>query len=307
MDRLDAMAVLLAAVETGSLTAASRRLRMPLATVSRKVTDLEAHLNTRLLIRSSRRLELTTAGRAYVEASKLILQQVEEAERMAAGEYVTPRGDLSVTAPIVFGRLHVLPVIVEFLKAFPDINLRLSLSDRQVNLVEDHIDVAIRIGNLPDSNLVATTLGTIRRATYASPAYWARRGTPLRPQELAGHDCITFEGFTSPTVWTFVSGKNEIAVPVRSRLSVTTAEAAVDAAVAGLGPTRLLSYQAAAAVAAGDLQIVLEPYEPAPWPVSAVYVAQGPVPLKLRAFLDYAVPALRVRLAALSSSVQDKK
>ena len=299
MDRLDAMAVLLAAVETGSLTAASRRLRMPLATVSRKVADLEAHLSTRLLIRSSRRLELTDAGRAYVEASRVILQQVEEAERMAAGEYVVPRGDLTVTAPIVFGRLHVLPVIVAFLKAFPDINLRLSLSDRQVNLVEDHIDLAIRIGNLPDSNLVATALGTIRRATYASPAYLARRGTPLRPQELAEHDCITFEGFTSPRVWTFMSGKNEVVIPVQSRLTVTTAEAAVDAAVAELGITRLLSYQAAAAVNAGELQVLLEAFEPAPWPVSAVYVAQGLVPVKLRAFLDYAVPRLRARLAAL--------
>ena len=302
MDRLDAMAVLVAAAEAGSLTAASRRLRMPLATVSRKVADLEAHLRTRLLIRSSRRLELTDAGRAYVEASRGILQQVDEAERTAAGEYVAPRGDLVVTAPIVFGRLHVLPVVIEFLKAYPEINLRLSLSDRQANLVEDHIDLAIRIGNLPDSNLVATALGTIRRATYASPAYLARRGTPTALHELPGHDCITFEGFTSPKVWSFMSGKSEIAIHVQSRLSVTTAEAAIDAAVAELGLTRLLSYQAAAAVARGRLQILLEAFEPSPWPVSAVYVAQGPVPVKLRAFLDFAVPRLRERMAVLPAT-----
>jgi DNA-binding transcriptional LysR family regulator len=297
MDRLDAMTVLLTAVETGSLSAASRRLGMPLATVSRKVADLEAHLNTRLLIRSSRRVSLTDAGRAYVEASRAILEQVDEAERAAAGEYIAPKGDLTVTAPVVFGRLHVLPVVIEFLKAYPEINLRLSLSDRQVNLVEDHIDLAIRIGNLPDSNMVATKVGSIRRATYASPAYLARRGTPQRPEELAGHDCITFEGFTSPRVWTFMRGRKEIAVPVQSRLSVTTAEAAVDAAVAELGVTRLLSYQAARAIAAGELQIVLEAFEPPPWPVSAIYIAQGLVPLKLRAFLDFAVPRLRGRIA----------
>ncbi len=296
MDRLDAMTVLLAAVETGSLSAAARRLGMPLPTVSRKVSDLEAHLNTRLLVRSSRRVSLTDAGRAYVEASRAILEQVNEAERAAAGEYIAPRGDLTVTAPVVFGRLHVLPVVVEFLKAYPEINLRLSLSDRQVNLVEDHIDLAVRIGNLPDSNLVVTKVGTIRRATYASPAYLARRGTPQRPGELEDHDCITFEGFTSPRVWTFMHGRKEVVVPVHSRLSVTTAEAAVDAAVMDLGVTRLLSYQAARAIAAGELQIVLEAFEPAPWPVSLIYVAQGLVPLKLRAFVDFAVPRLRERV-----------
>lgn len=301
MDRLDAMTVLIAAVETGSLSAASRRLAMPLATVSRKVADLEAHLNTRLLIRSSRHLLLTDAGRAYVEASRAILEQVDEAERAATGEYTTPKGDLTVTAPVVFGRLHVLPVVVEFLKAFPEINIRLSLSDRLVNLVEDHVDLAIRIGNLPDSNMVATKVSSIRRAAYASPAYLARRGIPQRPEDLALHDCITFEGFTSPSVWTFMRGRKEVAVPVHSRLSVTTAEAAVDAAVAQLGVTRLLSYQAARAIAAGELQMLLEPFEPPPWPVSAIYLAQGLVPLKLRAFLDFAVPRLRAgdRIAGL--------
>ncbi|MRG56566.1 LysR family transcriptional regulator [Phyllobacterium sp. SYP-B3895] len=300
MDRLDAMAVLLAAVDAGSLSSASRRLNMPLATVSRKVAELEAHLDTRLLIRSSRQFELTDVGRAYVEASRTILQQVEEAERIAAGEFVAPKGDLTVTAPIVFGRSHVLPVVTEFLKAYPQINLRLSLSDRQVNLIEDHIDLAIRIGNLPDSNLVATKVGMIRRASYASPAYLSRRGTPARPEELATHDCITFEGFNSPRIWTFVEGKREIDVPVQSRLSVTTAEAAADAAAAELGITRLLSYQAEGAVSAGKLVLLLEDFEPAPWPVSAVYVAQGRTPLKLRAFVDFAVPLLRERMAALS-------
>jgi DNA-binding transcriptional LysR family regulator len=296
MDRLDAMAVLLAITETGSLSAASRRLGTPLATVSRKISDLEAHLRTQLLIRSSRHVSLTDAGRAYVEASKAILEQVDEAERAAAGEYTTPRGDLTMTAPVVFGRLHVLPVVIEFLKIYPEINLRLNLSDRQVNLVEDHIDLALRIGNLQDSNLVATKVGSIRRAAYASPSYLAQRGIPERPEDLDGHECITFEGLNSPRTWTFTDGKKDISVPIHSRLSVSTAEAAIDAAVAGLGVTRLLSYQATRAIAAGELQIVLEAFEPAPWPVSLIYVAQGLVPLKLRAFIDFAVPRLRGRI-----------
>ncbi|RCW83110.1 LysR family transcriptional regulator [Phyllobacterium bourgognense] len=296
MDRLDAMEVLLAVTGAGSLSAASRQLKMPLATVSRKVSDLEAHLKTRLLIRSSRRVSLTDAGRAYVEASRAILEQVDEAERTAAGEYSTLKGDLAMTAPVVFGRLHVLPVVIEFLKLYPEINLRLSLSDRQVNLVEDHIDLALRIGNLPDSNLVATRVGWIRRAAYASPAYLAQRGVPERPEGLAGHECITFEGLNSPRSWTFMDGKKEVTVPVHSRLSVSTADAAIDAAVAGFGVTRLLSYQATRALAAGELQIVLEAFEPEPWPVSLIYVGQGLVPLKLRAFMDFAVPRLRERV-----------
>ncbi len=187
MDRLDAMSVLLAVVDEGSLSAAARKLRAPLATVSRKVSELEAHLRTKLLVRSSRQVSLTEAGRSYVEASRRILEQVSEAERTAAGEYAAPKGELTVTAPVVFGRLHVLPVVVDFLKAYPEIDLRLVLADRVVNLVEDHVDLAVRIGALPDSGLHATRLGTIRRVMCgapglsrdARPAAAARR--PRRP------------------------------------------------------------------------------------------------------------------------------
>src|SRR4029453_13957177 len=172
MDRLAAMTTLLAAVEGGSLSAASRKLGMPLATVSRKVSELEAHLRTRLLHRTSRRLTLTDAGEAYVAACKRILEDIGEAERAAAGEYMAPRGDLTVTAPIVFGRLHVLPVVIEFLKTYPDIDIRVALADRVVNLREDDIALAIRIGDLPDSSLVATRVGAIRRVVCGSPAYF---------------------------------------------------------------------------------------------------------------------------------------
>jgi DNA-binding transcriptional LysR family regulator len=297
MDRLESMSILVAAVEAGSLSAAGRKLGMPLTTVSRRVSELEAHLGTRLLTRSSRKLALSDGGSAYVAACTRILEEVEEAERAAAGEYRSPKGDLTVTAPIVFGRLHVLPVAVEFLKAYPEIALRLVQADRVVNLLEEHIDVALRIGELPDSGMVAIRLGSIGRVVCASPDYFARRGTPKIPADLAGHDCISFEGMSAANSWRFSSGKSPIAVPVCSRLIVNTAEAAIDAAAAGLGVTRVLAYQAASAIAVGSLTPALEEFEPAASPVSLVHGGGGLLPQKLRAFLDFAAPRLKARLA----------
>ena len=298
MDRLDAMATLLAAVDAGSLSAASRRLNTPLTTVSRHISDLEGHLGTRLLNRSSRRLALTDAGHAYAAACRRILDEVGDAERAAAGEYSVPKGELIVTVPLVFGRLHALPVAMEFLKHHPDVDVRLVLADHTVNLLEEHVDLAIRIGALPDSSLRATRVGSIRRVVCGSPAYFAARGTPARPAELSAHDCVTFEGLGAPNAWSFPAGKSELSVPIRSRLTVTTAEAAIDAAVAGIGITRVLSYQVADAVRAGTLAIVLGDAEPAPWPVNLVHVGHRLLPAKLRAFLDFAAPRLKARLSA---------
>ncbi|MER8479403.1 LysR family transcriptional regulator [Mesorhizobium sp. M0923] len=295
MDRLHSMSLFVAAAETGSLSAAGRRFGIPLTTVSRKVSDLERHLKTRLLNRSARQLSLTDAGHAYLAACRRILDEVGEAERIAAGEYSAPTGELIVTAPIVFGRLHVLPVVTAFLAAYPDVSVRLTLADRITQLVEEHIDLAIRIGALADSSLVAIRLGSIRRVVCASPAYLAEHGTPKKPQELAAHSAITFEGLNA-SAWSFATGKAEFTVPVRSRLRVNTAEAAIDAAIAGVGVTRLLSYQIAAAVRSGTLRPVLQEFEPEPWPVSLVHAGQGLLPVKLRAFLDFAAPRLKQRL-----------
>ena len=293
MDRLELMSILVTAAEAGSLSAAARRLGTPLTTVSRKVSELEAHLKTRLLNRSSRRLTLTDAGRSYVADCKRILEDVREAERAASGEYSAPKGDLIITAPIVFGRLHVLPMITAFLKAHPDIDIRIVLADRMVNFMEDHIDLAVRIGELPDSSLVATRVGAIRRVVCGSPAYFAARGTPKSPSELATHACVTFEGLMSPHTWTFRMGKADMPVAIHSRLIVNTAEAAIDAAIAGVGITRVLSYQIANSMRIGALVLALEEFEPSPWPVSLVYTGQRLLPLKLRAFLDFAVPRLK--------------
>jgi DNA-binding transcriptional LysR family regulator len=300
MDRLDAMSVLIAVVEAGSLSAAARRLGTPLATVSRKVSELEAQVGARLLTRTSRRALPTDAGRSYVEAARRILEDVAEAERAAAGEYRMPRGALVITAPIVFGRLHVLPVVMDFLRAYPEIAVRLVQADRVVDLAEGHIDLAVRIADLPDSSLIASRLGMIRRVVCGSPAYFAAHGVPQSPADLDRHDCIGVDGLWDPSAWALTGGGGEETAPARPRLIVNTAEAAVDAAVAGLGVTRVLSYQIADALRAGALQVVLRAYEPPPAPVSLVYLGRGALPLKLRAFLDFAAPRLRARLAEIA-------
>jgi DNA-binding transcriptional LysR family regulator len=305
-DRLEAMSMLLAVTDAGSFSAASRRLGVPLATISRKIADLERHLNARLINRSSRRLTLTDAGDAYVAACRRILEEVDEAERAASGEYRSPRGNLVITAPIVFGRLHVLPVTVEFLKAYPEIDIRLVLADRVLDFLAERVDVAVRLGALPDSSLIARRVAKIRRVVCGSPAYLAARGVPESPQDLGSHDCITFESLVSPAAWSFASGPSEIVARVRSRLSVNTAEAAIDAAIAGMGITRVLSYQIADAVAAGLLEVVLEGFEPAAWPVSLVYAGEGLLPLKVRAFLDFAAPRLKTRLTEKAVSAVAK-
>jgi DNA-binding transcriptional LysR family regulator len=248
MDRLEAMSLLVAVAEAGSLSAAGRKLGVPLPTVSRKISELEAHLNTRLLTRSTRKLALTDSGAAYVAAARRILDEVSEAERAAAGEHAAPRGDLVITAPVVFGRLHVLPVIAEFLTQWPEINVRLVLADRNLHLIDDHIDIAVRIGALADSALVATQVGAVRSVVCGSPTYFAAHGVPERPEDLAALTSVTFDPLSSSQqAWIFRDSKSkrELRAPVRSRLSVNTAEAAIDGAAAGLGLTRVLSYQVA--------------------------------------------------------------
>jgi DNA-binding transcriptional LysR family regulator len=298
MDRFDAMTTLIAAVDGGSLSAASRALGMPLATVSRKVSDLEAHLGTQVVVRTSRKLRLTEAGRAYVAASRRILDDLDEAERAVSGEYRAPRGRLTITSSIMFGRLHVEPVVLAFLQAYPDIDARLVLADHVVNLVDDQVDVAVRVGQLPDSAMVATRLGQVGWVTCASPDYLARRGAPETLDALARHDCIMFEGLYSNSVWAFGRGKLATQVPIRPRFAVNTADAAIAAAIAGTGITRVLSYQVAEAVAAGTLKLILEDFAPEPLPVHLVYPAPSVTPLKLRAFLDFAAPRLKAALAA---------
>jgi DNA-binding transcriptional LysR family regulator len=293
MDRLASMSVFVAVATAGSFSGASRELRMPLPTVSRKISELESHLDAKLLVRSTRKLVLTDVGESYLLACRRILEEVAEAERGATGEYNAPHGELLVTAPVVFGRLHVLPVAAEFLAAHPEVDLRLVLTDRPLSLMDEHLDLAVRIGELPDSSLVATRVGQTRTVICASPGYLKKHGTPKSLAALAEHDCITFAALGGADEWRFRNGES---VRVHSRLVVNTAEAAVDGALCGVGLARVLAYQIAASVKARKLATVLDKFEPAPVPVSLLYVRERRLTGKLRAFLDFIAPRLRARL-----------
>jgi DNA-binding transcriptional LysR family regulator len=250
-----------------------------------------------LVIRSRAGLQLTEAGQAFFTSARAILEDLAAAERNAAGEYAEPTGQLVIATPVVFGRLHVLPVVTEFLAAFPKIDIRLLQNDRLSHLADEGIDCALRIGALPDSSLTALRLGDVRRVLCASPAYLQKRGTPRKPADLSRHDCLTADIFGQPERWSFGSGKTGSEVTTRSRLVLNTVEAAIDAAKAGAGITRALSYQVEPHIRQRQLRIVLASFEPPRWPVHFLYKPQARIPKKLRAFLDFAAPRLRQRLA----------
>ena len=291
MDRLETMTILLRVVDRGSFSAASRDLGVPLATVSRKVNELEAHLGTKLLVRTTRKVALTDIGSAYVASTRRILDEIDETERIAAGEFHVPRGELILTAPILFGRLHILPIVTEFLAAYPQINVRMLLTDRNLHLIEDHVDMAVRIGPLPDSTMIGTRVGSMRTVVCASPKVLAEQGVPKSPEDLAGLPCVNFELLSPASAWPYM--------PIRPRLSVTTAEAAVWAAAQGLGVTRVLHYQCADAINDGSLRIILANFEVEPLPVHLLHAARGALPAKLRVFLDFAAGRLREGLSSL--------
>lgn len=297
MDQLEAMRVFVAIAGGGSLSAAARALGVPVASVSRKLAALEKQVGARLLSRTTRRIALTEAGQRYLATCRRILAELEEADRSLRDDGVELHGALAITAPVVFGRLHVLPVVVEFLRAHPRVDVRLRLDDRNAELVADGVDVAVRIGSLGDSSLVATRAGEIRRIACASPGYLRERGTPDAPEQLAGHDCITLDALASPERWVFRGPAGPRGVAVRSRLTVTTAEAAVDAALAGLGVASVLCYQAAAALKSGALVEILERFQPPPAPVHVLH-GEGRAPRrKVRDFAKLAALRLRAALA----------
>jgi DNA-binding transcriptional LysR family regulator len=296
MDRFESMSTFVAVVNAGGFSAASRKLGMPLATVSRRVSELEDELRTQLLVRSTRTIALTDAGRQYFETCRRLLDELADAERLASGEYRAPKGNLGVSAPVVLGRLYLAPIVVDFLKAYPDVTVDLRLADTIGDLIEEQTDVALRVGTLPDSGLIAVRAGEIRHVVCASPRYLAERGVPKHPRELENHDCVTFTVLQSPTEWTFAQGKRIERYRVRSRLAVSTAETAADAAVADLGITRLLCYQVSNAIAEKKLTLLIREFEPPPLPVHLVYASGRLVPQKLRAFLDFVLPRLKAKL-----------
>lgn len=296
MDRFEAMRTLIAAVDGGSLSAASRMLNIPLPTVSRRVSDLERLLGSQLVVRTSRRLLLTDAGTAYVASARRALDELAEAERAATGEYRTPRGELLVTAPVMFGKIHVAPIVQDFLAAYPEVQVRLALSDGVFDLVENHIDVAVRIGRLPDSALIARNVGEVGWVTCASPDYLARHGVPEFPADLADRECIAYEGLELRRDWSFMGPRGEQKVVIRPRYSVSTADAVIAGALAGLGIVYVMSYQAADSVRDKALVQILTNWALPPLPVGIVHGPREHQPLKLRAFLDFVAPRLQQRL-----------
>lgn len=272
MDQVQAMRVFLGVADRGGFAETARALRLSPAAVTRAVAGLEAELGLALFSRTTRSVQLTEPGAIYAERCRLILAEIENAARMVRGEDAAPRGLLSVTAPVLFGRLHVLPAIERLMAAHPDLSVRLTLLDRTTHMVEEGFDVAVRIGALADSALIAVPITTVQRVLVASPAYIAEAGAPHSPADLKRHRIIGFEGVGATNDWRF-GPEGRQAVTVTPRLSLNSADAAIASAERGQGITRVLSCQVAAAIEAGGLQRLLTEVESPPAPVSVVYQA----------------------------------
>jgi DNA-binding transcriptional LysR family regulator len=286
VDHLDDMRAFVAVARNGSFAEAARRLRLSPSVVTRSIARLEDRLGLTLLVRTTRSLRLTERGAMYLESCRQILDDIDNAERLARGEDAEPSGHLQVAAPILFGRLHVLPIIDGLLRTHRALAIRLSLSDRNVHLIDEGIDVGVRIGELADSSLIAVRLGEVGRVVVASPSYLKERGIPDSPHDLARHDIVAFEGLGTTGEWRF--GPDGRALRLEPRLAVNTADAAIAAAEAGTGLTRTLSYQVRDAVIAGRLVPVLQKFAPPPSPVSAIYPARRTASANIAAFVKTA-------------------
>jgi DNA-binding transcriptional LysR family regulator len=289
MDRIDAMQAFVAVADLHGFAPAARKLKLSPSAVTRLIAALEERLGARLLQRTTRSVALTDVGTRYLERARRILADVEEAERAAEGERTRPSGRLVVSAPVGFGRLHVSPLMSAYLKRYPDVTGELRLEDRIVSLVEDGVDLAVRIGELADSTLVARQLGTMRRIVVASPAYLKARGEPKRPAEIASHDTIQFGATSGLVDWRFVEDGKEVRASSAPRLVTNSADAAIQYAAVGGGLTRVRAYQAADALKRGRLKIVLQKFELPPQPINIVYPTSRLLSAKVRTFIDLAV------------------
>lgn len=289
MDRIDAMRAFVSVADLEGFAPAARKLGLSASAVTRLIASLEEHLGARLLQRTTRSVTLTDVGARYLERARRILGDVEEAEGSVQAERTQPSGKLVVSAPLMFGRLHVGPIMSAYLKKYPDVSAELRLSDRMVNLVDEGVDIAVRIGHLADSSVVARTVGDMRRIVVASPRYLKVRGTPLKPSDLVGHEIIQFAGAGSLSEWRFTESGREIRVPHASRFATNSTDAAVLHAEQGGGLINVLAYQAADAIKTGRLKIVLAGYEPPPMPIHLVYPTSRLLSAKVRAFVDLVV------------------
>jgi DNA-binding transcriptional LysR family regulator len=295
MDKLLAMTTFVRIVERGSLTAAAGVLGTSLPSVVRRLAELETMLGARLLNRTTRSLSLTDEGREYHERSVRVLADIEEAESAIAARRTEPRGRLRITAPVMFGRLRVAPVVMAFLGAHPHMQIELLLTDRIVDVVEEGLDVGVRIAQLPDSSLVAVAVGHTRRVVCASPAYLKRAGTPKLPRHLSSHACIASSTLGETRTWSF-GGSPPQRVAVHPLLVTNQIDAAIDACRAGLGCVQALRYQVHGALEDRTLVRLLARFEPEPLPIQLVYPHARLLSANVRAFADFAVPRLRASL-----------
>jgi len=293
VDRLHQIKAFVAVADALSFAGAARRLGLSPPAVTRAVNELEAHLAVRLLTRTTRVVRLTEAGRRYAEDCKRILADWAEADESVSGLHGTPQGSLIVTAPALFGARHVTPVVTQYLDRYPQVQVACWFLDRVVNLVEEGVDVAVRIGELPDSSLQAVRVGQVRRVVVGAPSYLAARGRPERPEDLARHTLVAASGVSPQPQWRFERDGEVQTVALQPRLTTTSNDAALSAAVGGFGLTRLLSYQVQDAVTQGRLEPVLTAFEPPPLPVHVVHREGRHASLKARAFIDLAVSLLR--------------
>lgn len=294
MDRLDLLAIFVAVAELGSFKAASRRVGRSPAAVTRAVAQLEDRLAVRLLNRTTRAVGLTEAGEKYLEQCRRLLSDYDELEGAVGGEARAAKGRLTVTAPVVFGRMHVLPVIRDFVRDHPGVDAHILLLDRVVSLVDEGVDLGVRIGHLPDSSLRAIRVGQVRRVICASPDYLAAHGAPATPHDIAGHDVIGVSGINpTPDRWTLDAAGAPVSVVGRARFFVNSVEAARDLAASGAGLGCFYSYQVAPFERDGRLVRVLTECEPPPTPIHIIHPAGRHLPLKVRLFIDCATQALR--------------
>ncbi|MDB5999184.1 MAG: LysR family transcriptional regulator [Rhizobacter sp.] len=293
MDRVHLIGVFVAVVDTGGFAGAARKLGLSPPAVTRAINELEANLGVRLLMRTTRVVRVTDAGTRYAEDCRRILAEIEEADRSVTGLHSEPRGRVSVTAPVLFGARFVMPIVTSFLTRYPDTSASCLFLDRIVNMMDEGIDVGVRIGELPDSSLQAVRVGGVRRVICASPGYLAQHGRPESPGELAQHTLIATNAISPGTEWRLMDKGKPLTVKLAPRMSTTTNDSALAAAVAGFGVARLLSYQVADAIRAGSLEIVLEAFEPAVLPIHVLHREGRYASQKVRAFLDLAIDALR--------------
>ncbi|MGY2224150.1 LysR family transcriptional regulator [Pseudomonas gingeri] len=293
MDRFQEMQAFVAVAQEQGFSAAARRLNLSAPSVTRAVAALEKRIGAQLLIRTTRNVHLTEPGLRYLEDCRRILGEMEEAEASAAASHAQPSGQLTVTAPVLFGELYVTPVMVRYLDQYPAVDINALLVDRVVRIVEDGIDVAIRIGELPDSGHHAVRVGQVRRVVCASPAYLARHGRPAHPDELRQARIVMTSAASQVRTWQFVDGDKPLSIRLEPRLAVTANQAAIRAACLGAGLTRVLSYQVADKLACGELEVVLAAFELPPLPIHVVFQGGRKAPVRVRSFVDFVVAALR--------------